>query len=890
MAARRHDGAPLAAAGPQQVKAAPAPAAPPPQAAAAARSRISRLRGEAGSEQEMSFNRLVFALVFAAYVPTIGRPAGDGALVTLAVWSTLALAVFVHIRLWPERSTWRRAFALLLDMGCLTWFLHIGGAVAAPFYPVYIWVALGNGFRFGIRWLLAAMAAFVAGFGWVALTTPYWQAQPHLTTGLLIGPCVLGLYAAVLIRKLSQARRQAEQASEAKSLFLASVSHELRTPLNAIIGMGTLLRSTPLDREQQEMARTIDAAARSLLSQISGILDFSRIEAGATVTRPEPFDLPTLLEEVRRLVLAQAREKGLALSVHVTPRTPGRIVCDRSHLHDILTNLAANAVKFTETGGVVIAADAADAGGGGQLLLRFEVTDTGIGIGPEAVDRIFERFTQADRSIGSRYGGTGLGLAICKGLVRLLGGEIGVESEPGRGSTFWFTARAARCAAAPPAAEPALPLAGMAALVTTAEPTSAAGIGAILAAWGVAVEIREATPAALAALWKDAAAGDGPPPPAPAHLVRCRARDDRPGPAEDGAGPVIAIGGPPAEGLPAPGVRRRCIALLPAEPDAAMLRTALEVARAQLLPEPPERDEVRPPFPAGGDAAPRRRPLRVLVADDNRVNRQVLQRILERAGHVVALAGNGEEALDALEDGDFDAALMDLNMPVLDGVEATKLYRFAALGQPHLPIIGLTADASPEAARRCLEAGMDACLTKPVEPARLIEVLEAAVPPESPRAAAAGAGETERAGAAAGEVAPIASHPRFRAAAAAPPLDPQILASLEALGGSDFVADLARDFLEDARQGLAALQAALREGDVARFRARAHALRSSAANIGATGLHRICGAAESVTGAELASAGARHLTLLAAELERVRAAFAGRPGGGGLPERGSGRR
>ena len=409
-------------------------------ATAPRRPRLGGLRGQVGTEQEMSFNRLVFAAVFALYLPTLGAPILDVGLPMLAFWSACALGIFLHIRLVPGPSTPRRVFALLVDTGFLSGFLHVGGAHAAPFFPVYLWVALGNGFRFGAPWLLAGMVAFVLGFGAVVLTSSYWRGLPELATGLLVGPVILALYAATLIRKLSQARLAAEQASEAKTRFLAGVSHELRTPLNAIIGMGGLLRGTPLDHEQEEMAQTIDIAARGLLGQINGLLDISRIEAGATVMRSECVDLPALLAETRGLLLAQAREKGLLLRLHATPRTPARILADPAMLRDILLNLGGNAVKFTASGSVVIAVDAepedTKPGKADALRLRLEVSDTGIGIGEAAQACIFERFAQADDSIAGRFGGTGLGLALCKGLVGLAGGEIGVRSRPGEGSCF----------------------------------------------------------------------------------------------------------------------------------------------------------------------------------------------------------------------------------------------------------------------------------------------------------------------------------------------------------------------------------------------------------------------------------------------------------------------
>ncbi len=853
---------------------------------------LAALRGEVGSEQEMSVNRLGLGLVVFAYLYTVGRSIADEALPGLVLWGALGLAIFVHIRFRPGRNAPRRAVALLGDMGILSWFLHIGGEAASSFFLIYLWIIIGNGVRFGVRWLFAAMGAFLVGFGTTALTTPYWHGQPHLTAGLVAGPCVLALYAAALIRKLSDARRQAEAASDAKSLFLASVSHELRTPLNAIIGMGGLLRETTLDREQGEMARTIDGAAKSLLSMINGILDFARIEAGAGVRRDEPLDLYALLEDVRRMLLAQAREKGLRLLVHATPRAPARVVGDAGHMRDVLLNLVGNAVKFTEAGEVVIAADATEGPEPGRLLLRFEVSDTGIGVSPEAAGRIFERFTQADENVGERFGGTGLGLAICKGLVGLLGGEIGVTSEPGRGSTFWFTATAERLpsgAAAGPADPAAAPAAGpvgarsfegLAATLLTADPAAGAALLAPAAARGAAVRIQPAARDEMELLWGPAE-GEG----TPAHVLLCSPAPDAAGPealeaalrhgAPTSAGVSLFAfgGGPAAVGLPPARLRRRVTSLLPAVPTPAEVVAALELA-ATRLPQ-----DVSPDAAAaqrGDGAAPLRRPasgpqaggLRVLVADDNQVNRRVVEKILERAGHHATLVGNGEEALDALAADHFDVALMDVNMPVLNGIEATKLHRFASLGQRHVPIIGLTADASPSTAERCREAGMDACLTKPVEPARLAEVVEAH---GRPRGGGVGGGGAARPSGPA-RVATIASHPGFRRAAP-PSLDPQVLASLEALGGGDFLAGLVRDFLRDGEQSVRALEAAAGAGDVSRFRAEAHALRSSAANIGAKGVWGACRTAEALPAAEVRAAGPHQAAVVRSELGRVQAAW-----------------
>ncbi|WP_169747448.1 ATP-binding protein [Belnapia moabensis] len=820
------------------------------------------LRGQVGTEQEMSFNRLIFALAFVIYFATAGQAIAADARPALLWWIAFSLAIFGHIRWRPALSTPRRSVALLLDMGFLTWFLHIGGALAAPFFPIYVWVMLGNGARFGVPWLAAAMATFALGFGWVIATTPFWQDLPHLSVGLLIAPAILGIYAMTLIRKLSQARQLAEQANEAKGQFLTSVSHELRTPLNAIIGMGGLLRHTRLDPEQQDMVRTVDAAAKSLLSLINGILDFARIEAGSTVVRPEAFDPATLLREVRMLLLAQAREKGLQLTIHITARTPNCLVADRRHLRDILLNLAGNAVKFTEAGGVVMALDASPAGPQ-RWLLRGEVSDTGIGIAAEARSRIFQRFTQADATIINRFGGTGLGLAICEGLVRLLGGEIGVESQPGQGSVFWFTAPLPAPDSGPTqAAAPA----GISLLLATPAPEAATPLSTALQNLGLSVVVWRRSVDDLAEL------SGLPRHQAPLQCLLVQRHHPAlppPGPpstpdriAAAGDGVVVALCDEAPEGLPDLVVRQRTLSLLSGTPAAETLHRVLHHALAQL----PGLEEGVFEGRAMAEAAPSGR--RILVADDNRVNRAVTRKILEREGHQVVLVTDGDAALDALEAGPFDLVLMDLNMPELDGITATKLYRVAALGRPHLPIIGLTADASPEAQQRSREAGMDACLIKPIEPAALAATVATYLRPAA---------------------APRPARPDSLPATPDPPslpVDPQVTDTLERLGGQEFATELMTQFLEDATLELDRLRAAAARADVPQFRASAHALRSGAANMGALGVLALCKAAEAMPAAEIPVGGPRQAALLAVELARLRQA---RPGGERpLPGPGSG--
>ncbi len=800
-------------------------------------------------EPEIIRNRLIFSLLILGYV-TLFVPGHTRATALVAyIYAALGLVVFADRKLRPVRSTGRRLFAMGLDIGALSVELHIGGAELAVLYPIYLWIIFGNGFRYGVAHLFAATTIGFIGFAAVVATTPVWQGALAVSLGLLGGQVVLPVYASTLIRKLSEAKREAEKANQAKSLFLASVSHELRTPLNAIIGMAHLLADTSINAEQRDMVRTVRAAATSLLGLINGLLDFSRIEAGRMPVNVVDFPLLDLLAEIRGLVTAQARSKQLDVALHVTARTPLALRGDRRHLHEILLNLAGNAVKFTAEGGIVVAVDAVEAGPG-RARLTFEVTDTGIGIAPEARERIFESFTQADSSIVDRFGGTGLGLAICKRLVGLLGGEIGLDSAIGVGSTFWFTVPFEVLA------EPDTALAGMHIGLLGVGPQRAA-IEQALAGEGASIEPAETMAEALRQAEAARMRGAG--------CVVMVAPQGLPGGEEAPAPglfaaqaalavPLVRVGETRPAGLPALAERRRFVSALPLPVDATSLRRVLSIALAGAN----GGASLSPPGVAEDPPEPGRQ-LSVLVADDNRTNQKVTAKILERAGHRVHLVDNGEMALDALEAEPFDVVLMDVNMPVMSGIEATKLYRFTALDQPRVPIVALTADATPEAAKRCADAGMDACLTKPIEPAVLLATIaslaggEAAPPPG-------------------GEVREIASHPRFRPAAPGP-IDERMLKDLEALGGSAFLADLIDQFLVDAEALLGEMAAAVAAGDVQQFRSEAHALRSCAANIGAKALFELCLAWRMIRAQELAADGADHMRRLRAEFERIRTAL-----------------
>lgn len=787
--------------------------------------------GTLGREQGQALLRVTLAMAFWGYYLLLSRDPASG-FPQSVIWVfgplyfAFSLAILIGALYAKVSSPVRHLLGNLADITITTYFMSQTGEYGMPLFVIYIWVTIGNGFRFGNTWLAVSAALSIIGFGVVLSVTEVWQRHLAYSAAVLFALIVLPLYAAHLIHMLNVALTRAEEASAAKSRFLARMSHELRTPLNGILGAADLLDvGRKFSFEERSLLQVVRDSVQVSLRQIGNVLDFSKIEAGKLVIEHTDLDLHEVINSAVAMARPMATQKGLRLLTRIAPETPFRLLGDPHHLCEVLLNLLSNAVKFTEQGSVCLEASSRE-GADGKTTVRIDVFDTGVGIAPEALNQVFESFAQEDVSTTRRHGGTGLGTTIAKQLVELMGGHISVESTKGVGSVF--------CCEIPfdrpehnEAAPEAETLPGIRALLLSHDKTTTAHFEHLFKTLSGQLIRVDSSNTALNALARALRLGN------PVHAVFVDAAlaiardgghyfDELSEKAASARVPLILVShiSPLAQKMRDWGYG----AVLSPTADLPLVATALHSSPMWTAPATEGVVRVAPWLWSRKQKVHPR----ILVADDNRTNLMIVRRMLERADYEVDLVETGDQALERLCAGGYRLAVLDMHMPGLDGATVLKRYR-TRRPRSRLPVIVLTANVSIEAQRECAEAGADAFLSKPVTAADLLAAVDRFVQESEVKMFTPTAAREED---------DQATEPREV-------LDVSVLAELDRLYHDPTeMVHVITEYEREGRELLDRIEQACNARNHAAFCDDVHALKGNAANVGANILIEVCHQAE----------------------------------------------
>jgi two-component system sensor histidine kinase RpfC len=767
---------------------------------------LARYRNRPDTEVEQALIRFAIGLLALAYFAIAGALHDNAAVSTGAVRYAIGFTGFsalllVWIGLDPRPSPIRRFVGMVMDMGSISYLMAIHGEIVTPLYPIYLWVAIGNGLRYGNRYLIASAAMAFVGMACVMAINPFWRSHEIVAGSLLLGLVIIPPYVAVLGHRLVKALQQANEANEAKRRFLANVSHEIYNPLHAIVGFIDLIRESQLSDEVRHYMNTLQASTTGMLAILKDILDISKIEAGKIELVEAEFDLYQTVNSVAAMLAPQAAKKGLLFTVHVDPACPYALRGDPDRLRQVLINLCNNAIKFTEHGNINLYVRGKPRSESDRIGIVFKVSDTGIGIPESMQAHVFESFTQADSSITRRFGGTGLGLAIAKTLVELQGGALSVDSRVGEGTTFRFEIPYEVVTTPAAAGE----MAGRVCAITF-DTRIEAPLQQWMPDWGLSLTVLKKRPSGSEGSYPfetiivdercltNSLAF-------PQRMAALTATDS----IHRSAILVRSRSVPSTEALMEAGWS----VILDRPLDKRLLFNALHATTAEWSPD----GTVVPLAPARetGPSA-----YRVLVVDDSTMSQNLTSAALTRAGHHVDVADRGEDALFCLESNDYDLVLMDLNLPDMSGLEVIQQWMIMSPAPQTTQIIMLTADTSQSVADECLASGAVRVLHKPVRPRVIVDAITEVMNRVEAR---------------------LLEETQAKEPATATVLNTTELDELASSIGAETLMTQGAVFFDDAENKLAALREAADRYDHVRIADIAHAFKGNAGMMGAMALY-----------------------------------------------------